>query len=46
MVDSIEELLAAFITLIIYLTIIYFLLQLMWKVFFLLEYLWTKTYIY
>lgn len=46
MIDSIEELLAAFITLIIYLTIIYFLLSLMWKVFFLLEYLWTKTYIY
>lgn len=46
MIDSIEELLAAFITLIIYLAITYFLILLMNKVFFLMEFLWTQTYIY
>jgi len=46
MVDSIEELLVAFITLLIYLAITYFLILLMNKVFFLLEFLWSQTYIY
>lgn len=46
MVDSIEELLVAFITLTIYLAITYFLILLMNKVFFLMEFLWSQTYIY
>lgn len=46
MVDSIEELLSAFVTLVIYLAIVYFLIMIMNKVFFLFEYLGSKTYLF
>lgn len=46
MMDSIEELLSAFITLLIYLAITYFLIKIMNRVFFLLEFAGSQTYIY